>query len=51
MELKQAAFSGKSEEFPVWSTKFVVLMHTNGLFRTVIGNDDLPEAEPTILEI
>ena len=45
MEL--AALSGKSEDYPAWSTKFVALMHTKGLFRTVMGYDDLPEAEPT----
>ena len=51
MDLKLAAFSGKSEDFPAWSTKFVALKHTKGLFRTVMGNDDLPEAEPTLPEI
>ena len=50
MDLKLAGFSGKSEDFPAWSTKFVALMHTKGLFRTVMGNDDLPEAEPTLPE-
>ena len=50
MDLKLEAFSGKFEDFPAWSTKFVALMHTKGLFRTVIGNDDLPEAEPTVPE-
>ena len=48
MDLKLAAFSGKSEDFPAWSTKFVALMHIKGLFRTVMGNDDLPEAQPTL---
>ena len=50
MDLKLAAFSGKSEDFPAWSTKFVALIHTKGLFRTVMGNDDLPEAEHTLPE-
>ena len=44
------SFSGKAEDFPAWSTKFVALMQTKGLFRTVMGNDDLPEAEPTLPE-
>ena len=44
------AFSGKSENFPASSTKFVALMLTKGLFRTVLGNDDLPEAELTLPE-
>ena len=30
MDLKLAAFSGKSEDFPAWSTKFVALMHIKG---------------------
>ena len=50
MDLKLAAFCGKSEDFPAWSTKFVALMHTKGLFRTVKGIDDLPDAEPTLPE-
>ena len=50
MDLKLAAFSGKSENFPHWSTKFAALMHTKGLFRTVMGNYGLPEAEPTLPE-
>ena len=50
MELKLAAFSGKSEDFAAWSTKFAALMHTKGLFRTVMGNYDLPEPEPTLPE-
>ena len=48
--MKLAAFSGKPEDFPAWSTNFVALMHTKGLFRTAMGNDDLPEAEPTLPE-
>ncbi|XP_063727131.1 uncharacterized protein LOC134854706 [Symsagittifera roscoffensis] len=50
MDLKLAALSGKSENFPAWSTKFVALIHTRGLFRTLMGTDDLPEAEPTLPE-
>ena len=50
MDLKLAAFRGKSENFPAWLTKFVALMHTKGLFRTVMANDDLPEAEHTLPE-
>ena len=44
------AFSGNSEGFPAWSTKFAAVMHTKVDFRTVMGNDDLPEAEPTLPE-
>ena len=48
MDFKLAAFRENSENFPALSTKFVALMHTKALFRTVVGNDDLPEAEPTL---
>ena len=44
MDLKLAAFSVKSVEFPAWSTKFVAQMHTMGLLSAVMGNDDLPES-------
>ena len=50
MDWKLAAFSGNPEDFPAWLTKFVALMHTRGLFRTVMGNDDLPEAETILPE-
>ena len=50
MDLKLAAFREKSEDFHACSTKFVALMHTLGLFRTVMDNDGLPDAEPTLPE-
>ena len=49
MDLKMAALSGKFENFRAWSTKLVALMHTKGLFRKVMGSDDLPEG-PTLPE-
>ena len=48
MDLKLAAFSGKSEDFTSWSTKSVALMHTKDRFRTVMDNDDLPVAAPRV---
>ena len=47
MVVKLAAFSGKSEDCLAGSTKLVAMMHPKGLFRTMIDNDDLLEAEPT----
>ena len=38
------------KNFLAWSTKFVALMHTKSLFRTVMGNDALHEAEPSLPE-
>ena len=50
MDLKLAAFTGKLENFSAWLTKFVALMGTTGLFSTVMGKDDQPEAQPTLPE-
>ena len=50
IDLQLAAFSETSEDFPSCSTKFGALKHSKGLFRTVMGNDDLPEAEPSLPE-
>ena len=33
----------KAEDFPAWSTKFVALMQTKGLFSAVMGQDDTPD--------
>ena len=43
MDFKLAQFSGKAEDFPAWSTKFVALMQTKGLFKAVMGQDDAPD--------
>ena len=43
MDFKLAQFSGKAEDFPAWSTKFVALMQTKGLFSAVMGQDDTPD--------
>ena len=49
MDFKLAQFSGKAEDFPAWSTKFVALMQTKGLFSAVMGQDDTPdELEPLV---
>ena len=50
MDLKLAAFTGKLEDFSAWLKKFVALMRTKGLFSTVMGKDDQPEAQSTLPE-
>ena len=42
--------NGKIEDFPDWLTKYMGLMHIRRLFCTVIGKEDLPEAEPILPE-
>ena len=39
---KLEQFSGPADHFPAWSTKFVALMQTKGLFNSVIGHDATP---------
>ena len=39
--LKWLHFSGKSEDFPTWSTRFIELMQTKGLHKTLIENEDI----------
>ena len=38
-------FSGLSDEYPVWSTRFQAFSQTNGLFETLTG-DDVPPNPP-----
>lgn len=39
--MKYLSFSGKSEDFPAWSTRFLAYMQTKGLYKTAIGKDDV----------
>ena len=32
---------GKFEHFPNWSTRFIAFMQTKGLYKIVIGNEDI----------
>ena len=34
-------FSGISEDFPTWSTRFIAFMQTKGLYKTLIGHEDI----------
>ena len=38
--LKWLFFSGKSEDFPAWSTRFIAFMQTKSLYKTLIGKED-----------
>ena len=33
-------FSGNSEDFPTWRTRFIALMQTKRLYKTLIGTQD-----------
>ena len=37
--LKKLLFSGESEGFPTWSTRFIAFMRTKGLHKILIGNE------------
>ena len=39
--LKWLHFSGKAEDFPTWSTRFIAFMQTKGLYKTLIGNENV----------
>ena len=43
--LKWLCFSGLSDEYPVWSTRFQAFSQTKGLFETLTG-DDVPPNPP-----
>ena len=40
--LKWLSFSGGSDEYPVWSTRFQAFSQTKGFFETLTGDDVLP---------
>ena len=43
--LKWLCFSGLSDEYPIWSTRFQALSQAKGLFETLTG-DDVPPNLP-----
>ena len=46
--LKWLCFSGHTEDYPTWSTRFIAFVQTTGLFETLTG-DDLPPRGPARL--
>ena len=41
-QLRWLAFSGKGEDFPAWSERFLAFCRTKNLYRTVLGKDIPP---------
>ena len=48
--LKLLSVSGKTEEFPIWSTRFTALMQTKQLYKTLMGTEEQPEEPPELEE-
>ena len=46
--LKWLCFSGLTEDYPIWSTRFLAFSQTKGLFDTLTGNER-PPTPPTRL--
>ena len=40
--IKWLTFTGTSEDYPAWSTKFTVFMQTKGLYKSLLGREVLP---------
>ena len=45
---KLLTYTGMSQDFPIWSTKFVAMMQTKGLYKSLLGTEDQPN-EPAPL--
>ena len=44
---KLLTYTGKAQDFPIWSTRFVAMMETKGLYKSLLGTDEQPnEPEP-----
>ena len=46
--VKLLTYTGKSQDFPIWSTRFVAMMQTKGLYNSLLGTEDQPN-EPAPL--
>ena len=46
--VKLLIYTGKAQEFPIWSTKFMAMMQTKGLYKSLLGTDEQPN-EPAPL--
>ena len=40
--IKWLVFDGKAENYPAWKTKCVAYMQKKGLFKALLGKDELP---------
>ena len=46
--VKLLTYTGKAKEFPIWSTIFVAMMQTKGLYKSLLGTEYQPK-EPAPL--
>ena len=46
--VKPLTYTGEAHVFPIWSTRFVAMMQTKGLCKSLLGTDEQPN-EPAAL--
>ena len=46
--LKLLTYTGKAQDFPIWSTRFVAMMQTKRLYKSLLGTEEPPN-EPALL--
>ena len=46
--VKLLTYTGKAQDFPIWSTRFVAMMHAKGLYKSLLGTEEQP-SEPAPL--
>ena len=46
--VKLLTYTGKAQDFPIWSTRFVAMMQTKGLYKSILGTKEQPH-EPAPL--
>ena len=45
---KLLTYTGMAQDFPIWSTRFVAMMQTKGLYKSLLGTEEQP-TEPAPL--
>ena len=40
--VKLLTYTGKAQDFAIWSTRFVAMMQTKGLYKSLLGTDEQP---------
>ena len=38
--VKLLTYTGKAQDFPIWSTRFVAMMQTKGLYKSLLGTEE-----------
>ena len=46
--VKLLTYTGTAQDFPIWSTRFVAMMQTKELFKSLLGTEEQPN-EPALL--